>query len=155
MIQWQCYCAQCRCADNQVHLWAFFWLTFLNFVYISLTLIKFFRTKLSDKYGGYLPLQMCYPDLQRPVPPRNSDLWVTWPVGFPQINPQVLVGDPDSCSPLFEDSTELLLLFVKTRARMAKAQGISPCTVLANTKWLASWLLLGNTAIDCTPLHYQ
>ena len=50
--------------------------------------------------GRYLPLQMCYPDLQRPVPPRNSDLWVTWPVGFPQINPQVLVGDPDSCSPL-------------------------------------------------------
>jgi len=50
--------------------------------------------------GRYLPLQMCYPDLQRPVPPRNSDLWVTWPVGFPRINPQVLVGDPDSCSPL-------------------------------------------------------
>ena len=39
--------------------------------------------------GRSLPLQMCYPDLQRPVPPRNSDLWVTWPV-----------GGPDSCSPL-------------------------------------------------------
>ena len=37
----------------------------------------------------YLPLQMCYPDLWRPVPFRNSDLWVTWPV-----------GDSDSCSPL-------------------------------------------------------
>ena len=48
----------------------------------------------------YLPLQMCYPDLWRPVPFRNSDLWVTCPVGFPQINPQVLVDDPDSCSPL-------------------------------------------------------
>jgi len=31
-------------------------------------------------HGGYLPLQMCYPDL-----------WVTLPV-----------GDPDSCSPLVE-----------------------------------------------------
>ena len=48
----------------------------------------------------YLPLQMCYPDLWRPVPFRNSDLWVTWSVGFPRINPQVLVGDPDLCSPL-------------------------------------------------------
>jgi len=50
--------------------------------------------------GRYLPLQMCYPNLQRPVPHRNSDLWVTWPVGFLQINPQILVDDSDSCSPL-------------------------------------------------------
>jgi len=82
-----------------------FWLTFWwHFVDISLTLIKFFRTKLSDKYGGYLwqvpASTYVLPDLQRPVPPRNSDLWVTWPVGFLRINPQVLVGDPDSCSPL-------------------------------------------------------
>ena len=48
----------------------------------------------------YLSLQMCYPDLWRPVPFRNSDLWSTWPMGFPQINPQVLVSDPDLCSPL-------------------------------------------------------
>ena len=25
-------------------------------------------------------------------------------MGFPRINPQVLVGDPDSCSPLFRDT---------------------------------------------------
>ena len=57
----------------------------------------------------YLPLQMCYPDLWRPVPFRNSDLWVTWPVGFPRINPQVLVDDPDSCSPLIPSETGFLL----------------------------------------------
>jgi len=54
--------------------------------YISLTLIKIFRTKLSDKYGGYcgryLPLQMCYPDLQRLCHLETQicgllDLWVS------------------------------------------------------------------------------
>ena len=42
-------------SSSQVYSIGPFWLTFWwHFVYISLTLIKKFRTKLRDKYGGYL-----------------------------------------------------------------------------------------------------
>ena len=73
--------------------WNFWW----HFVYISPTLIKHFRTKLNNKYGGwdrYPPLQMCYPDLWSPLPFRNSDLWVTLPVGDPDLSSPLLSMSP-------------------------------------------------------------
>jgi hypothetical protein len=56
---------------------------------------------------------------------------------------------------MFEGSVELLLSFVRRRIRMIKALGISPCIIPANVNSLVSWLVLGNTAIDCAHLHYQ
>ena len=56
---------------------------------------------------------------------------------------------------MFKDSAESLLSFVRRRSRTVKVWGTSLCTVLANIRWLVSWLSLGNTAIDCALLHYQ
>jgi len=49
---------------------------------------------------------------------------------------------------MFKGSIELLLSFVRRKTRTIKAQGISPYIVLANINLLASWLMLGNTAIN-------
>ena len=49
---------------------------------------------------------------------------------------------------MFEGSVKLLLSFVRRRIRMIKAWEISLYTVLANINSLASWLVLGNTAVD-------
>ena len=50
MIWWQCYCIH-RCA---VVIYGPFLINFSDdILFISLTLIIKFRTKLSDKYGGY------------------------------------------------------------------------------------------------------
>jgi hypothetical protein len=49
---------------------------------------------------------------------------------------------------MFEGSVELLLSFVRGKTRTIKARGTSPYIVLANINLLASWLTLGDTAID-------
>jgi len=49
---------------------------------------------------------------------------------------------------MFKGSAELLLSSVRRRARTTKAWGTSLCIVLANINLLASWLALGNTAVQ-------
>jgi hypothetical protein len=49
---------------------------------------------------------------------------------------------------MFEGSVELLLSFMRRKTRMIKARGTSPYIILANINLLASWLMLGDTAVD-------
>jgi len=59
----------------------------------SLSLIGWKSTDIG-KYGKYLRQVLASPRM------TNLDPWVTWPVGFPQINLFQPMGYPDSCSAL-------------------------------------------------------
>ena len=55
---------------------------------------------INDKYGADNCLYRCATQICKDLS-QNSDLWIIWPVGFPWINPQVFMADPDLCSPRF------------------------------------------------------
>ena len=58
-----------------------------------------FETKLSDRYGGYLWWVSASTDVL-PRFAKTCAIQKPRSVGFPWINPQAPVGDPDLCSPL-------------------------------------------------------